>query len=151
MLQLADERAQRSTPEGRKCSYAGPRKHASLADLDLPTDGRKAVLLARLQEALAGGASTADDGNGSGAESEPADAPEPAVEEPAGGRSRRRRAPPARLEAGPATADWAEHKRLTKEDVKQMKVAELRAELKERGQSVDGVKATLQRRLMKLV
>jgi hypothetical protein len=131
-----------------------------LVDLDLPTDGRKADLIRRLEEHYAGsGAEAHENGQAEIKEETKADMqPEETPEQPM--RVKRERKQVARLEAGPATSKWSEYATKAKtdgaeveaqedavEDLSSLTVAVLKNRLAELGMPTDGKKAVLVERL----
>ena len=144
-----------------------------LADLDLPIDGKKAVLIERLEEHYSAGPAGADatpvedeqeeeevaeDAGDEAKEELPAKEEE--AEQPV--RAKRERKEVARLEAGPATAKWSEYAAETAETdadeteededdtaeiLSSLTVAVLKKRLADFGMPTDGKKAILIERL----
>ena len=130
-----------------------------LAELELPTDGRKADLIQRLEEHYANQGPNALENCEAAAKEATADTqPEATPEQPV--RAKRERKQVTRLEAGPATAKWSEYateaetgdtavedEHETAEDLSRLTVAVLKKRLVELGLPTGGKKAVLVERL----
>jgi hypothetical protein len=130
-----------------------------LVDLELPTEGRKADLIRRLEEHYAGtGAKTPEKCQTDEAETKSDTEAESTPEQPM--RAKRERKQVTRLEAGPATSKWSEYAAKTEtddtqkgaqedavEDLSSLTVAALKKRLVDLGMPTDGKKAVLVERL----
>ena len=129
-----------------------------LAELELPTDGKKADLIHRLEEHYGKGAEVAETCEADGEQTKADTPPEETSEQPT--RVKRERKQVTRLEAGPATANWSEYATEAQtdeaaveenedavEDLGSLTVAVLKKRLVELGMPTDGKKAVLVERL----